>query len=120
MHEKENKPGRSFPRLPELTYKTRCRIFAAALEIPIASYLGVISALNIENESKARSALSVLAVAAMSFLVSDGAVDLIKGTHHYLGLKTWRVFQNKAGKEKIDKAIQDEIFARDKKRSDFK
>lgn len=107
-------------KLPELTYKTQWRLFAATLEIPIALYLGIVNALQIEHEPEARAALSILAVSLMTFMASDGIVDLIKGTHHFLGLKVSKVLGNKKWKEKVDKAIEGEMYTRDKKRSDFK
>lgn len=92
----------------------------AALEILLASLIGAVNAPGLESDSKARVALSILAISAITFMASDGVVDLVKGTHHFLGLKTWRLFQNKEGKEKIDEAIKDEMRVRDKKPSDFK
>lgn len=52
--------------------------------------------------------------------ITDGLVDLVKGTHHYFGLKLWkRLTSNQKTKDKIDSSI-DSMFENMEKPISFK
>ena len=50
--------------------------------------------------------LCYLAIVGSSALAIDGAVDLVKGTHHYIGLQAWkRLTRNPERKAKLEEEI---------------
>lgn len=114
MTERQN--GRKFP---ELSYKTAWRLFAI-YETLIASAIGAGTIFKLKSDSTAQVVLASLAVCITSYIAADGITDLVKGTHHYLGAKTERMFRGKKGKEEIDGELRNQMNVRDKKPSDFK
>ncbi len=107
--------------------KTASRI-VGALDAALWSYVGyigyqVLSSFPYEKlqdfffgdyplEYKVGAAASIMFMVASPPVVvlgiTDGLVDLVKGTHHYFGLQVWkRLTRNQKRKEKIDTNIKE-------------
>ena len=54
--------------------------------------------------------LAPVLISGMAFLTLDGIVDIVKGTHHYLGMQTMkRLTKEEEKKRKIESEIADHL-----------
>lgn len=55
----------------------------------------------------AGASLATLFTPAIAMAITDGLVDVVKGTHHYFGCKVWqKLTRNQERKEKIQRELE--------------
>ena len=60
--------------------------------------------------------IATAALIPLSIIAADGIVDMVKGTHHYLGMQIWKdLTPNSETKERIQKGIEDMLEKFEKK-----